>query len=151
MLSVCKLKDGIKKSEFSYDEISEFYLTHKDMMTLAHQNIYKAYFESKTRYINNRYSKVNNIITFDILRYEHKDCFNLEKMTKEEVITILKKYRKQLKKSTCYGMMTLFDINERDFMSGRELNHLYRLLNKLENSKTISQNYSRKREKNNCL
>lgn len=146
MLSVCKLKDGIEKSEFSYDEISEFYLTHKDTMTLAHQNIYKAYFESKSRYINSRYSKVNNIITFDILRYEHNDCFNLEKMTKEEAITILKKYRKQLKKSTCYGMMILFDINERDFMSGRELNHLYRLLNKLENSRTVSQDYSRKRK-----
>lgn len=145
MLSVCKLKDGIKKSEFSYDEINEFYLTHKDSMTLAHQNIYKAYFESKTRYINNYFSKVNNIITFDILKSKHNDCFNLEKMTKEEAVTILKKYRKQLKKSTCEGISILFDIKERDFMSGRELNHVYRLLNKLEKTRDKNEEYVRKR------
>ena len=145
MLSVCKLKDGIKKSEFSYDEINDFYEKNKDTMTLAHQKIYKAYFESRRRSINNYFSKVNNIITFDILKSQYHDCFNLEKMKKEEAITILKKYRKQLKKSTFEGISNLFDIEERDFMSGRELNHVYRLLNKLDKNRDYDEEIIRKR------
>ncbi len=134
MLSVCKHKDGIRKGHtFSYEEIKEYYELHCDEMNYYHKQFYLRYFEryNNPKRLTGIIPGVSYTIMNDLLRNSRDDYITLESLDRKKVIGLIKKYR-NLSNSTKRELMYMFDISEREFMSGKEINHVYRLLYSLD-------------------
>ena len=140
MLSFSKLQSGItKKEEFSYDNIKNYYLTHQNEMKSFVKISFVNYFK---RTQNNNYhflkkSNINDIVLFEMLKENNHNLFELSTTNRDIVKNILKKYNKIINKKVRNDLMYLFNISEKEFMSGKEINHLYRILNKLDYQLTI--------------
>lgn len=130
MLSVCKHMDGIRKSHtFSYEEIKEYYELHKDEMNYYHKQFYLRYFDKfdNPRRITGIVPGISYIIMNDLLRDKREDYITLDKLNRERAIYLIKKF-KELSNSTKKELMYMFDIQGREFMNGKDVNHVYRLL-----------------------
>ena len=139
MLAICKLKNGvITKEDFSYEEIKKHYLEKEKEMPEFIKNSYIGYFKRKEKnsYFNYRKLSINNIVLYDMLLEKYDNCFDVNKTNREEVLHILKKHYNEINSRIKDRLMYLFDISEREFMTGKEINHLYRILNKLDNQLT---------------
>lgn len=134
MLSVCKYKDGIRKDcRFTYEEIREYYDKHSSEMVGAHKQSYLNYFKKfdNQHRINGISSGINYTIAYDLLLDTRDDVITLEMLDREYVLKLLKKYRKKLQASVRHELMALFAISERELMNGKDINHVYRILDKL--------------------
>ena len=134
MLSVCKLKDGIlKEHTFSLEDVYAYYLRNHMNMTYQHKLYYLRYFNRVTnnRNINGISQKLSYNIINDLIKDIYPDAFDFSTASYDEVLGLIKKYGKDLKKSTRDELMALYGIRERDFMSGKETNHVFKLLDTL--------------------
>lgn len=134
MLAVCKYRDGIRKSyQFSYEDVRAYYDAHKDTMSPAHKREYAFYFRkfSYQNRINGISFAMNYRILYDQLLNTHSDVVTLDMLNRESVLQLLKKYRHELQPSVRNELMALYSITERDFMNGKDMNHIYRILDKL--------------------
>lgn len=152
MLSVCKLKDGIKKDKtFTPEQIYNYYINNYSNMSEYNQKIYQDYFAKiqKIKNINNQYIKLNNNIIFDLIKDTYPNPFILETATKEDILNLIKQYDKKLSYHVKKALMERFDIKEREFMNGKELNHVFKLLDILDTRKEEQiESLTLKREKN---
>ena len=147
MLSVCKLKDGVTKEQiFSLEEVYSYYLKKHKEMPYYHKVYYLRYFKRMTdnRNINGTKEKLSYYIINDLIEDIYPDAFSFKKATREEVIAILKKHYHELKKRTRNELMAIYEIREREFMSGREINHIFKLLDTLESKRKELNDYSLK-------
>ena len=71
------------------------------------------------------------IIT-DLIVATYPDAFKLNISTRDEVIDIIRKYGKNLKKRVRMGLMSRYDISEREFMNGKDINHVFKMLYTLD-------------------
>lgn len=132
ILSVYKYHDGYRKDkDFTYGEILEYYQEHSDEMVVNRKKFYDKYFKRRKERTNSISALVNNVILFDLIREKNANCFRIETSSREEVISILRKYSGSLTKRTRESLMMKFDISERMMMNGKDINHVYRLLDKL--------------------
>lgn len=134
MLSVCKYKDGIRKSHtFSYDEIKKYYELHSEEMNYYHKQFYLRYFEKydNPKRLTGIVPGVSYVIMNDLLRDSRDDYITLDKLDRKIAISLIKKY-KRLTNGTKRELMYMFDISDREFMNGKEINHVYRLLYSLD-------------------
>ncbi|MBR6820720.1 MAG: sigma-70 family RNA polymerase sigma factor [Bacilli bacterium] len=131
MLSVCRYKEGIKKLvTFNYDEIKEYYLKNKDSLGWKEQ-YYLSYFDrcdNGSNRVNGNIYFINYPIIFDMIQEKYDNYFNLDKVDREYVIDVLRKYGHNILKRVRNELMFMFDISGRSFMSGKEINHVYRVL-----------------------
>ncbi len=147
MLSVCKLKDGVTKEQtFSLEEVYSYYLKKHKEMPYYHKVYYLRYFKRITdnRNINGTKEKLSYYIINDLIEDIYPDAFSFKKATREEVIAILKKHYHELKKTTRNELMAIYEIREREFMSGREINHIFKLLDTLESKRKELNDHSLK-------
>ncbi len=131
MLSVCKLKDGITRQKtFSYDEIHLFYERNFANIPQRYRSYYDQYFRNvqNRRIITGDKAPVSYFIIADLIAATYPDAFKLTTATRDEVIDIIKKYGKDLKKRVRIGLMSRFNINEREFMNGKDMNHIFKIL-----------------------
>lgn len=134
MLSVCKYKDGIRKSHtFSYDEIKKYYELHSEEMNYYHKQFYLRYFEKydNPKRLTGIVPGVSYVIMNDLLRDSRDDYITLDKLDRKIAISLIRKY-KRLTNGTKRELMYMFDISDREFMNGKEINHVYRLLYSLD-------------------
>ena len=135
MLAVCKYKDGITyKKEFTIEEIYNYFINHCHNMSHTRRKIYESYFR-KANNPNVKLKFSNNIpypILTDLLIDSNPKAFSIYNTNKNEVELILKNYGDKLNHRVKLRLMNLFDIKERKFMSGKDINHVYRLLNTLD-------------------
>lgn len=134
MLSVCKLKDGIKKDKtFSLEQIYSYYKNHENEIPLYRKKIYQRYFQRMKRKKNINYiAKVPNDIIYDLMIATNPNAFRLDTATKEEVLELIYKYGKKLSKKTRTILIRKFGIQERKFMNGKEINHVFKMLYALD-------------------
>ncbi len=135
MLSVCKLKDGILKEQtFSLEDVYSYYLKNHMKMSYLHRQYYLRYFNriTNSRNINGLSEKLSYNIINDLIKDIYPDAFDFSTANYDEVLGLIKKYGKDLKKSTRDELMALYGIRERDFMSGKETNHVFKLLDTLD-------------------
>ena len=140
MLAFSKLQSGIaKKEEFSYEKVQNFYLTHQNEMKSFVKKSFINYLErtKNNNYYYMRKTNINDIVLFEMIKENNCNIFDLSKTNSKTVKTILIKYNKVINKRVRNDLMYLFDISEKEFMTGKEINHLYRILNKLDNQLTI--------------
>ncbi len=141
MLSVCKLRDGIvKETTFSFEDIYAYYLRNHQNMSYQHKLYYLRYFNKITssRNINGLKEDLSYYIINDLIKDIYPNAFDFSTATREDVIALLKKYGQDLKKSTKNELMAIYDISEREFLTGKELNHLYKLLDTLDTQLKLS-------------
>ncbi len=142
MLSFSKLQSGIeKKEEFSYEEIKKFYINYQSEMKAFVKISFINYLK---RIENNNYyflkkTNINYVVLFEMLKKYNSNLFDVQKITSQNVKIILKKYNKIINKKVRNDLMYLFNISERELMNGKEINHLYRILNKLDIQKQKDQ------------
>jgi len=131
MLAVCKYKDGIRKNSiYSYEDVFNYYEKNKDSLPPYKKEIFEGYLNGgKSRRIN-QLNELSGAILYELLKDENKLQFDLS-CSKKEVINIIKKYGKMLPVSTKEALMDKFSIREREFLSGKEINHVYRILDNL--------------------
>ncbi|HAB66141.1 MAG TPA: hypothetical protein DCE23_02115 [Firmicutes bacterium] len=132
MVSVCKLREGIKKTnEFTLEEIISYYERHKDEMDCIHKVYYERFFKriNNTQEINGKKSKIPTMITYDLLKEREANLFHLSTASKEEIKSILNNPNYILDSKTKH---TLSDIvNPYGNLDGRDINHVYRIINSL--------------------
>jgi len=135
MISFCKLKSGIYKvKEISNENIYAFY-DEKEMELLQYEkDAFLKYFSllENSKKINSKRRKTNNMINYIILKYLNPEFFSLNNATREEVISILKKHRKEIIPSVYRNLMARFEITEKEFMNGKDKNHVIKILSKIE-------------------
>lgn len=125
MLAVCKYKDGIKKTnEYCYENILDYYNNYKDDIPNYIRTIFESYLN--TRKIN-LYNIIPAPILFELLKHDNQLQFDLN-CSRKEIIYIIKTYGKKLPTSTREGLMNRYSITDRDFLSGKEINHIYKIL-----------------------
>lgn len=132
MISVCKLREGIKKpNEFTYEEIVDYYMRHKEGMEATHRVYYDRYFKrmSTSHEINGRKTKVSEMITYDLLKERERNLFRLETATKEEIARILANDGFILDSKNRQSLNEL--IHPYGELHGRDINHVYRIINSL--------------------
>lgn len=135
MLAVCKLKDGITKEKcFKKEEISEYYRENYANIPECHRQYYEHYLQrmSDPRIVNGHENNLSYIVINDLIKEKYSDAFVMKKATREEILDILHKYRNDIARRIRDELMNRFDIMEREFMNGRHLNHIYKLLYKLD-------------------
>ncbi|HAB65872.1 MAG TPA: hypothetical protein DCE23_00750 [Firmicutes bacterium] len=135
MLSVCKLRDGITKQKtFSYDEIRSYYDNNFATIPQYCRNYYDKYFSNveNRRIIKGERAPVSYFIIADLIAATYPNAFKVDTATRDEVIGIIKKYGKDLKKRIKIALMGRFDIREREFMSGKDINHVFKMLYTLD-------------------
>jgi len=152
MLCFCKLKDGIIKIKTPDEaEIVEFYKKKKDELTnIQITNFHKYFMSLDKKSINKNYTYVTSNIIFYILKDKYPNYFDLNTVTRGEVINILKENLNYIDDAVKYYLFEKFEISEREFMSDKEIYQVYKILNKLEiakNKKTEELALSRKLEK----
>ncbi len=134
MLSVCKYKDGYRKTiSFSYEEIKDYYERHERAMDNCQKQLYARYFK-RVKGLNglNVNIEPSYQIINDLIQERFTNASRLETATKSEVYALLKKHYHELTLKEKNSLMILFGISERDFMNGKDLKHVYKLLNTLD-------------------
>lgn len=135
LLAVCKLRDGIvREKEYTFEEIEAYYNKHSKEMRSTHRVYYDRYFYrmTKKRELNGIQSKVSEYITYDLLKEENSNCFKLATSNREEALAMLRdNVRMPIKTDTKKALMCYFGIRYRDIMSGKEINHVYRIIDSL--------------------
>lgn len=134
MLAVCKYKDGIRKeNSFSFEEIQEYFEKHCSEMNSLYRLYYIRYLnrEKNNKSLGGSSSRINQNILYDLIRDKRADFITPNRLDRFKVIKLLTKYYTELNKETRIWFMREYDIKEREFMNGKDINHVYRILGKL--------------------
>ena len=135
MLSVCRLKDGIKRDKtFSFEQVYSYYINNCENMSLHHRKLYQTYFKKvkNQKNINNLGFSLSNKIIYDLIEANYSDIFKLKNASREEVLELIKKFGKELSRGVRTELMGRFGIREREFMNGRDINHVFKMLHFLD-------------------
>lgn len=135
MLSVCKLKDGIKKDKtFSFEQVYSYFMNNYMDIPFYRKKIYQKYFnEVKSRKnINGPGYRLPNDIIYDLIKENYTNTFELKNTSREEVLELINKYGKKINKKVRVELMGRLDIRERDYMSGKDMNHIFKMLYTLD-------------------
>lgn len=129
MLSIYRLQNGIKINySFTNEEIESYYLMHKNEMNAHRKDTYERCITGfRSDFFSNK-DNLSDIIIYDLLKARDPHIFDLNTTTREEVIGILKKYYDLLKPSTRNSLMSMFNIQEKEFMSKKELDRVLKLV-----------------------
>ena len=135
MLSVCKLKDGIKRENtFSFEIVYSYFTSNYIDIPIYRRKIYQKYFNrvKSQKNINGLGFKLSNDIIYDLIKANYSNAFELEKTTREEVLKLINKFGKELNRRIKSELMGRFDIKERDYMNGKDINHIFKMLHTLD-------------------
>lgn len=138
MLSVCKLKDGIKIDKtFYFEQVYSYFVNNYIDIPIYRRKIYQKYFDrvKSQKNINGLGFKLSNEIIYDLIKANYTNTFELENATKEEVLELINKHGKELNRRVRSELMGRFDIRERDYMNSKDINHIFKMLNALDEKK----------------
>lgn len=110
LCAISKKKDGIvKPREYSYEEVRGYYLANKDDMPLEKKASYYDYFErQKNNYLFSSTPLISDEICYDILRSEHTRLIILDDLTKEDVTSLIAKYKRHLSRNCLAYLINTF-------------------------------------------
>ena len=144
MLSICKYKEGIKNNnEFTYEEIKEYYDNNElPIYIKSHFDNYLYRMDNDLE-IRGTYTRPSSVVINELIKHKHKGI-KLKDTSKEEILSILKKYK--INNKIKNYLMYKYNICERDLMNGSDRNHIYRILNKLATLKNEKSNIRLRKE-----
>lgn len=134
IMAVCRYKKGIRKEHnFTYDDVKKYYMRHKNEMNATHEKYYLMYFKRHLKEDANRNKEmINKAILIDLIKERQKEYADINELGRDEVINLLK--QRNFSTKVTHELLNRIGETERVVMNGQELNHIYRLLNRLEKS-----------------
>ena len=101
-------------------------------MNYQHKLFYLRYLAriKKGGILNGISVKISNVILYDLL-VDNYNVLSFKDLDRNKVIELLKKKGKMFSSTTRNELMALFSISGRDLMNGKDINHVYRILDKL--------------------
>ena len=135
MLAVCKYKEGIKPgNSFTYEEIKEYYRLHESEMTYYKKQFYLRYFKKveNSYRINGLIPGVSYIILYDLLVDRNPNIYTRDNLDRDTVIQLIRKYGSLMTNAVRRELMAIYEITPREFMNGKEINHVYKIFNAVD-------------------
>ena len=137
MIAICKYRMGIRKVKtYTPETIASYYDRNCNEMDIEQQRMYLKYFqrveEEKKKSSLKNYSKTSipSGILLDMITDNHDNVFSFEKTGREEALSLLRNHKElsTTAKNTIYRM---YNIHQRDLMSGGEKRKVLRFLSEL--------------------
>ena len=146
LISICKFKDGYEKVHFYTNKsIEAFFEELKYELSEKMINIYKEYLEQQKDTDCYSVSPIPLSILFDLDKYKYeKRYFKINQTSRSEVLYILNKYKNYLSDEMKRNLCLRFNISYGDYMNGRDLNHVYRILDSVY-TKSLNRNFPLKK------
>lgn len=133
MISIGKYRLGIKRgTTFSYEQIKDYYDRNKDKMDSLRLKSYKVYFNRYEKSVDRRSTFVNDTIRYDLLKEKEDNYFKINKATRKDVLNILRDKKHRINSRVKKSLMQMFEITERELLTGQEINHVIRMLHLLD-------------------
>lgn len=143
VLAVFKYKEGIRKeNSFSLREIKDFYRNNSNNLSSDEIALFKDFFD---KYLESD-CKISEDLIYLMLKDKFSDHFDISKASKEDILKLLRQYSGCYPKMIKNTLMFYGNILERELMSGREINHVFRLLANLDRKLAIKNANSRTRK-----
>lgn len=143
VLAVFKYKEGIRKeNSFSLREIKDFYRNNSNNLSSDEIALFKDFFD---KYLESGF-KISEDLIYLMLKDKFSDHFDISKASKEDILKLLRQYSGCYPKMIKNTLMFYGNILERELMSGREINHVFRLLANLDRKLAIKNANSRTRK-----
>ena len=142
IIAVYKKQMGIKKkNEYTYEEIKAYYEKNKDTMKFIRKVYYQRYFERVEKAkgkVTTRYY-IPPVIISDLMKENNNNYLELAQLSQEEVLALLRKYKKTLSTKTINTLLLTYNIKKRELMSGKDQIKVLRFLSKvtISNKKMI--------------
>ena len=135
MLAVCKYSQGIKAgNSFSYEEIKAYYKIHEDEMACYKKQFYLRYFkkvESSCR-LNGIVPGVSYAILYDLLKDSNPNIYTPDNLDRDTLIQLLNKHGNLITGAVKRELMAIYEIPTREFMNGKDINHVYKIFNAVD-------------------
>lgn len=132
MVAICKFRDGyININPYSYEEVLCFYNKYFDVLPMYKKTIFEKYLNRMSNVYVNSTGYLSDVIIYELMLENGDTVFDVSNSNKQAVMTILRKYGKNISSTIRSCLYFKFDISDRDLMNGKELNHVYRILDKI--------------------
>lgn len=137
IMAVCRYKYGIrKKHTFTYEDVVDYYERHKEEMVPSQKKVYLLYFKRHLmEYAGRNKEYITKSIVKDIIKERKKNIVDVEDLDYEEMLNLIR--TRHFSSKVLNGLLHKMGETEKVIMSGQELNHVYRLLNRLDKSLEI--------------
>lgn len=124
LLSICKYKNGIRKSKsFTKEEILTYYNSNKDKLSNERLEEYQEYLNT---------GEITNNILYDLIKEHDSNVVYLDNLNLEELIYIIIRIKSDLPAKVYEQIKYLYNLNDNDFVNKKTQLELYKLLNKLD-------------------
>lgn len=122
-----KRKMGIVKvREYDDEEIRDYYIKNRYNMDISHQYVYFRYFDRKKRESKSGFvsastvPQLSPIIRCDLLKANNEVVFDIETATKDEILSIIDKYKNSLSDKSLTTLLRIADSSERELLEEDE-------------------------------
>ncbi|MDE5630699.1 MAG: hypothetical protein K2I70_03775, partial [Bacilli bacterium] len=140
IMAVCRYKKGIRKEHsFTYEDVKDYYMRHKDEMVPSHEKLYLAYFKRHLKDDANRNKElISKLILIDLIKERNQEYENITELDHDEIVNLVKHSKFSTK--VLHSLLNKIGETEKVVMSGQEVNHVYRLLNRLDKTVIMKNN-----------
>ena len=87
--------------------------------------------ESSCR-LNGIVSGVSYVILYDLLKEKNPYIYTPDNLDRDSVIKIIRKYGNLITNATKRELMAIYEITPREFMNGKDINHVYKIFNAVD-------------------
>lgn len=136
IMAVCRYKKGIRKEHtYTIEDVKDYYMRHKDEMVPSQEKLYLTYFKRHLKEDAHRNKElITKLILKDIIKERHPEFNEISEFNHDEVVDLIK--HRHFSSKVLSALLNRLGETERIIMNGQELNHVYRLLNRLD--KTVN-------------
>ncbi len=140
IMAVCRYKKGLRKGyTFTHEDVVDYYNRHKDKMSPSQESLYLRYFKRHLKEDANRNKElINKLILIDIIKERNQELNDIDLLSYDEIVNIIK--TRHFSSKVLQSLLSLIGETERITMTGQELNHVYRLLNRLDKMVKLESN-----------
>lgn len=138
IMAVCRYKKGIRKEHtYTIEDVKDYYMRHKDEMVPSQEKLYLTYFKRHLKEDAHRNKKlITKLILKDIIKERHPEFNEISELNHDEVVALIK--HMHFSSNVLNTLLNKIGETERIIMNGQELNHIYRLLNRLNKNVKLS-------------
>lgn len=142
IMAVCRYKKGIRKEHtYTIEDVKDYYMRHKDEMTPRQEKLYLTYFRRHLKEDAHRNKElITKLILKDIIKERNPEFNEISELNHDEVVDLIK--HRHFSSNVLNTLLNKIGETERIIMNGQELNHVYRLLSRLDKTVNLADKQS---------
>ena len=86
----------------------------------------------KSYRLNGLIPGVSYIILYDLLVDRNPNIYTRDNLDRDTVIQLIRKYGSLMTNAVRRELMAIYEITPREFMNGKEINHIYKIFNAVD-------------------